>query len=87
MSGGEGEGNIPCLITRKYFDSATSTDFSTSLSYLALETRANNIMVGWAIYESQPLVRSRNREILLEILMDFFELEISRLEILNLKLF
>lgn len=46
MSGGEGEGNVPCLITRKYFDSATSTDFSTSLSYLALETRANNIMVG-----------------------------------------
>lgn len=46
MSGDEGEGNVPCLITRKYFDSATSTDFSTSLSYLALETRANNIMVG-----------------------------------------
>lgn len=46
MSGGRGEKNLPCLITRKYFDSAMSTDFSTSLSYLALETRANNFMVG-----------------------------------------
>lgn len=46
MSGGRGEENVPCLITRKYFDSAMSTDFSTSLSYLALETRANNFMVG-----------------------------------------
>lgn len=45
MSDGEGEGNISYLITTKYFDFATSTDFSTSLSYLALETRANNFMV------------------------------------------